>query len=275
MEIIKSNINLFIVWLNSLGWFANLITIGIPVSGIILFLLKKPRQWILKKIRKAKLSMQYHTIFEFIQRQGLENKSYISTKELNILILDDEPQNYPIEYLRNCKYKINHREEISLSNIDEILDFDLIILDITGIVKEDKLKGGFELLKRLRKEKPLGQAIIAASSKRFDLSVADFYEMADVKIKTPIEGIEMEEVLEQAMKLKFNVLELAKKLDHTIELVQNIPLRDTIMNEAILYLDNKGDSNFLSKKLEGVFQEKQKREFMDGIKSLGEQINHD
>lgn len=275
MEIIKSNINLFIVWLNSLGWFANLITIGIPVSGIILFLLKKPRQWILKKIRKAKLSMQYHTIFEFIQRQGLENKSYISTKELNILILDDEPQNYPIEYLRNCKYKINHREEISLSNIDEILDFDLIILDITGIVKEDKLKGGFELLKRLRKEKPLGQAIIAASSKRFDLSVADFYEMADVKIKTPIEGIEMEEVLEQAMKLKFNVLELAKKLDHTIELVQNIPLRDTIMNEAILYLDNKGDSNFLSKKLESVFQEKQKREFMDGIKSLGEQINHD
>ena len=275
MEIIKSNINLFIVWLNSLGWFANLITIGIPVSGIILFLLKKPRQWILKKIRKAKLSMQYHTIFEFIQRQGLENKSYISTKELNILILDDEPQNYPIEYLRNCKYKINHREEISLSNIDENLDFDLIILDITGIVKEDKLKGGFELLKRLRKEKPLGQAIIAASSKRFDLSVADFYEMADVKIKTPIEGIEMEEVLEQAMKLKFNVLELAKKLDHTIELVQNIPLRDTIMNEAILYLDNKGDSNFLSKKLESVFQEKQKREFMDGIKSLGEQINHD
>lgn len=275
MEIIKSNINLFIVWLNSLGWFANLITIGIPVSGIILFLLKKPRQWILKKIRKAKLSMQYHTIFEFIQRQGLENKLYISTKELNILILDDEPQNYPIEYLRNCKYKINHREEISLSNIDEILDFDLIILDITGIVKEDKLKGGFELLKRLRKEKPLGQAIIAASSKRFDLSVADFYEMADVKIKTPIEGIEMEEVLEQAMKLKFNVLELAKKLDHTIELVQNIPLRDTIMNEAILYLDNKGDSNFLSKKLESVFQEKQKREFMDGIKSLGEQINHD
>lgn len=275
MEIIKSNINLFIVWLNSLGWFANLITIGIPVSGIILFLLKKPRQWILKKIRKAKLSMQYHTIFEFIQRQGLENKSYISTKELNILILDDEPQNYPIEYLRNCKYKINHREEISLSNIDEILDFDLIILDITGIVKEDKQKGGFELLKRLRKEKPLGQAIIAASSKRFDLSVADFYEMADVKIKTPIEGIEMEEVLEQAMKLKFNVLELAKKLDHTIELVQNIPLRDTIMNEAILYLDNKGDYNLLSKKLESVFQEKQKREFMDGIKSLGEQINHD
>ena len=271
MEIIKSITD----WFNSLGWLANIITIGIPVSGIILFLLKKPRQWILKKIRKAKLSMQYHTIFEFIQRQGLENKSYISTKELNILILDDEPQNYPIEYLRNCKYKINHREEISLSNIDEILDFDLIILDITGIVKEDKLKGGFELLKRLRKEKPLGQAIIAASSKRFDLSVADFYEMADVKIKTPIEGIEMEEVLEQAMNLKYNVLELAKKLDHTIELVQNIPLRDTIMNEAILYLDNKGDSNFLSKKLESVFQEKQKREFMDGIKSLGKQINHD
>lgn len=272
MEIIKSITD----WFNSLGWLANIITIiGIPLTGIILFFLKKPCQWIFKKIRKAKLSMQYHTIFEFIQRQGLENKSYISTKELNILILDDEPQNYPIEYLRNCKYKINHRGEISLSNIDEILDFDLIILDITGIVKEDEKKGGFELLKRLRKEKPLGQAIIAASSKRFDLSVTDFYEMADVKIKTPIEGIEMEEVLEQAMKLKFNVLELAKKLDHIIELVQNIPLRDTIMNEAILYLDNNGDYNLLSKKLESVFQEKQKREFMDGIKSLGEQINHD
>lgn len=272
MEIIKSITD----WFSSLGWLANIITIiGIPLTGIILFFLKKPCQWIFKKIRKAKLSMQYHTIFEFIQRQGLENKSYISTKELNILILDDEPQNYPIEYLRNCKYKINHREEISLSNIDEILDFDLIILDITGIVKEDKKKGGFELLKRLRKEKPLGQAIIAASSKRFDLSVADFYEMADVKIKTPIEGIEMEEVLEQAMKLKFNVLELAKKLDHIIGLVQNIPLRDTIMNEAILYLDNNSDYNLLSKKIESVFQEKQKREFMDGIKSLGEQINHD
>ena len=272
MEIIKSITD----WFSSLGWLANMITIiGISVTGIILFLLKKPCQWILKKIRKTKLSMQYHTIFEFIQRQSLENKSYISTKKLNILILDDEPQNYPIEYLRNCKYRINHREEISLSNIDEILDFDLIILDITGIVKEDKQKGGFELLKRLRKEKPLGQAIIAASSKRFDLSVADFYEMADVKIKTPIDGIEMEEVLEQAMKLKFNVLELAKKLDHIIGLVQNIPLRDTIMNEAILYLYNNSNYNLLSKKIESVFQEKQKREFMDGIKSLGEQINHD
>jgi hypothetical protein len=274
MEIMKSIIDWF-KWFNSLGWLANIITIGIPIYGIILLLLKKPNKWILKKFIKAKLSMQYHTIFEFIQRQGLENKSYISAKELNILILDDEPQNYPIEYLRNCKYKINHIGEISLSNIDEILDFDLIILDITGIVKEDKQKGGFELLKRLRKEKPLGQAIIAASSKRFDLSVADFYEMADVKIKTPIEGIEMEEVLEQAMKLKFNVLELARKLDYAIENIKNIPQRDTIMNEAILYLDKKGDYNSLSKKLEHVFQEKDKKEFMGNIKSLGEQINHD
>ena len=150
--------------------------------------------------------------------------------------------------------------EISLSNIDEILDFDLIILDITGIVKEDKQKGGFELLKRLRKEKPLGQAIIAASSKRFDLSVADFYEMADVKIKTPIDGIEMEEVLEQAMKLKFNVLELAKKLDSAIdENIQNVSQRDTIIHEAILYLENKDNS--LSKEVEGVFQGRNKKEF--------------
>ena len=47
------------------------------------------------------------------------------------------------------------------------------------------------------------------------------------------------------------------------------------MNEAILYLDKKGDYNSLSKKLEHVFQEKDKKEFMGNIKSLGEQINHD
>ncbi|PJG82203.1 hypothetical protein [Caviibacterium pharyngocola] len=259
--------------INNLGWLSTLS--GIVGLGVMLLaLIKKPRIWICNKVRRVRTTIKYHSIYEFIQENGLDKKSFLNPKDLRILILDDEPQNYPIDYLKESKYDIESITKISLSKMDTISKYHIIILDITGIVEEDLKQGGFELLKRLRTSKPVGQAIIAASSKRFDISVADFYKLADLKIKTPIEPIEIEDILIEAAKLKFNTIDLAQQLDSILYKIPRSDIRKNITSNIILFLDKEISFETLKKKISSYDYEK-KEELLNIVESLNHQVNHE
>lgn len=261
-------------YLNSLGWISNIITIGTPLFIFFLFISKKPRKWIIRCFKKTKSSIIYHSIYEFIQKNFYTQKESIDPKDLKILILDDELGNYPLEYLNDSNYNIESKEKISLSKIDGLLKYHIIILDITGIVEEDLNQGGFELLKRLRKNKPYGQAIIAASSKRFDMSVAEFYKLADKKIKTPIESIEIEAVFNEVANLKFSINDISKYVDELISKVANQSLREKFTSLSILFLQNECSLTELQEKLSLHLHKDEISEFMFNIRSLKSQIEN-
>lgn len=259
-----------IYWFNSLGWIANIITISTPLS---IFILKKPRVWLAKKFKKKKVLMQYHCIYEFIQKEAYSQKGSVNPKDLKILILDDELEHYPIDYLKDSNYNIECKQKISLSKIDSLLKYNIIILDITGIVEEDLNKGGFELLKRLKERKPYGQAIIAASSKLFDMSVADFYKLADKKIKTPIDPIEIEAVFNEVVKLKFSINDIAKSLDELIQKEVDKNIKEEILSFSILFLQGEYSASEFKLKISPYLHGAILDEFIFNINSLIIQIN--
>ena len=261
-------------YLNSLGCISNIFTIGSPLFIFLLFVSKKPRNWIIRNFKKTKSSIRYHSIYEFIQKNFYTQKESINPKDLKILILDDELGNYPIEYLNDSNYNIDSKEKISLSKIDDLLKYHIIILDITGIVEEDLKQGGFELLKRLKHKKPYGQAIIAASSKRFDMSVADFYKLADKKIKTPIEAIEIEDVFDEVANLKFSINDISKYVDGLISKVTNQFLREEFTSLSILFLQNECSLAELQEKLSLHLHKDEINEFIFNIRSLKSQIEN-
>ncbi|MFA0524855.1 hypothetical protein AB4517_14840, partial [Vibrio sp. 10N.222.52.C3] len=106
-------------------------------------------------------------------------------------------------------------ESVSLANIEHLLSYNLLILDITNIVEEDPSKGGLTLLKKLKSRKP-DLLTIAASSKRYDPTLTEFFKLANDQIKTPIESEALENKIKKVIDGKYSPDVAAKNLDGII-----------------------------------------------------------
>ncbi|MGQ4500254.1 hypothetical protein ACUIA4_17945 [Vibrio parahaemolyticus] len=191
-----------------MGWLSNLLGIVIPLGtgGLILYKYLKNKNKN-KKAEHSDFSSMLSEIFK-----GCTSKIY---KTKSVAIVDDNPENYPIPYLNQSGYNITSIESVSLANIDHLLKYDLLILDITNIVVEDPKKGGLTLLKKLKSEKP-DILTIAASSKRYDPTLTEFFKLADDQIKTPIEPEALEEKIINVLNYKYCPIAAAKRLDDSI-----------------------------------------------------------
>lgn len=132
--------------------------------------------------------------------------------DLKVLVLDDEPDDYPFGQLRQLGYKVQERTSISLGEIDDLLTFDVILLDIRGVLNEDIKTGGLEILKRL-KRRQTSPYVIAVSSKGFDPTVAEFFMLANERLKKPVPAVEIESAISRAYEMAFSAVEAAKRID--------------------------------------------------------------
>jgi FixJ family two-component response regulator len=193
-----------------LGWMANLITV---ISGLLmLYTLIKVVFVFFKKTSKA--NNKFNNIYNYVKNKK-ECVSIEKLKDRKIAIIDDQPENYPISYLQKAGFNITSYTSVSLSDYRFINNYDLIFLDITNVVKEDSTKGGFELIKRVRSEMT-NVAIIGASSKRFDPTLTDFFQLADDKAKTPIDEKTCEELIIKTLKKHYSPLKTAEEIDKII-----------------------------------------------------------
>ena len=127
------------------------------------------------------------------------NRQFPAAKETlrnsRIAIVDDEPNSFPVDHLRAICGQVDVFQSISLANVDTLKAFDILFLDIAGVVPEDLRNGGIEILKRLRvggREEPL---IIAVSSKSFKLEINRFFSLADDVLDKPLKPALTEEAL--------------------------------------------------------------------------------
>lgn len=193
---------------SEMGWFANLLTIILSFVTLRTIIYN-----VYSKIRKFIITDRfYYSDFGSLISEKVNNWDPESLKSKKICIVDDNPENYPITYLKDSGFNIHDIQSLSLAEMDNLLKYDLLILDITGIVKEDPEQGGLELLRRL-KEKDKDLLTIAASSKRFDPTLTEFFKLSDAQIKTPIEGVELEKKLLDILNLNFCPNRIAKHLD--------------------------------------------------------------
>lgn len=214
-----------------LGWIANLMTIVlglITLGGLIMGL----KRW----LSKSYTARQSHADMSSFISSITEKLPDIKSKK--IVIVDDQPENYPIPYLQRSGFNITSITSVSLSNYRHLLDYDLIILDVTNIVEEDMKRGGLELMKRIKNENPQ-KPVISASSKTYDPTLTDFFKLSNKQIQTPINEQKIERVIIETLQESYSPASTAKDIDSFLTgkgLTQKQKAK--ILNAGFNYLEN-------------------------------------
>lgn len=128
-----------------------------------------------------------------------------------IAIVDDEIDDFPIQYLRSLDYKVSTFESISLDDVDKLISFDMIFLDVKGVVQEDLETGGAKLLKLIKKAKP-SVMVIAVSSGKYQLNLNSFFENSDDVLNKPIREENIERSISELIGSNIDIDTMAEKL---------------------------------------------------------------
>ncbi|MFH2139539.1 MAG: hypothetical protein ABII63_01955 [Pseudomonadota bacterium] len=192
---------------NSLGWLANLFGIVIPVVGIPSFFYG---------LYKYRMEIFGASSFEKLTKTQIEtnwNGPLSIRKIAEVAIVDDRPSDFPTNELQQAGYNVKTYKQVCLKDISRLAEYDVLFLDIHGIVKDDIDEGGLKLLPKLRDANPR-QKICAVSSKTFDPTATDFFKQADEVQKKPVNAQKCQDVIDTLALEKLGPITLATTLDN-------------------------------------------------------------
>jgi len=216
---------------NELGWLANAIEI---IVAILLFVNLLPRFFLY--VQRLKDPKSFASIRNYAEKK-VGDKNFIQNelKRVScIAVVDDEIEDFPVNYLRRAGFKIDTFKKISLTEVNRLENYDIVFLDIVGVVEEDWFRGGLELIKRIR-ELPVSPIVIAISGRKFDPTVSDFFKLADDTMRKPVKEVECEEEIEPFLR-KINLQSLREKLS-TLYLPNQSLAPDPMLTREILLLN--------------------------------------
>lgn len=211
---------------------ANFLQIG-GAAVACLLVVWRGGKWALERIQSNRLS----TISLWLAGKPLQVQS---AKSLRIAVVDDRPEDYPLEPLRRLGYSVAHIERLGLGDIPTLLSYHCVLLDINGVLVEDLKRGGLEILKRLKAAD--GPYVVAVSSRGFDITMSEFFMLADHRLKKPIPQAEVEGIIEGAYQAKYSAADAARRVDAVVSLGGSAA-RNTrkVLRKAIEFLDGKSD----------------------------------
>lgn len=202
MERLSSIYNGLKAWFNDAGWLSNALTIGASGLAIIAFGRKLYGRF-----------FGLSTFVDLIKVHVLPIWTPTCFKTLaEIAIVDDNPADFPIAELRKAGYRVRTYKYVSLNDLDELAIYDVVFLDIHGIVKDDIEEGGLKVLARLRAVNPR-QKICAVSSKRFDPTATAFFRQADDVQRKPMTARQCQDIIDVLAKEKLDPEPVAHALD--------------------------------------------------------------
>lgn len=148
--------------------------------------------------------------------------------------------------MQRSGFNITCITSVSLANYKHLLDYDLIILDVTNIVEEDMKRGGLELMKRIKNDNPR-KPVIAASSKSYDPTLTEYFKLSDKQIQTPIKDQKIEEAITETLEKIYSPKSKAREID---ELLTGKGLRQDqkakVLKFGFKYIDKKiGDMDLI------------------------------
>lgn len=178
---------------NNAGWLANafgiilpLLTIAAACVGYVKFFGKKSR-------------------IDSLYTKGFTT-SWTNEKAkqiVRIAIVDDQPLDFPVADLKKSGIKIEVFKQIKLSDISKVSAFDIVFLDMKGVVKDDPDYGGLKLIEQLRQLNKK-QRICAVSGQTFDPTATRFFKLADDHKKKPLTAQECKDVIDRFAKELFD-----------------------------------------------------------------------
>jgi len=194
-------------YLEGLSWAANLMAL-LPISGGAIWIYKKWGTIVAWFGRRKLVGVKDYMVMNV--------PNYIfDNKNVKIVVIDDNPDDFPLDYLRNTFGQITVFDKISLSETSRLIGNDLIFLDMMGVVKEDSRYGGLQLIKKI-KALPVPPIVVAVSGARFDPTASDYFKIADDALKKPLTEMKCEEVVLELVKDKMSPFKAADTIDSEI-----------------------------------------------------------
>lgn len=170
---------------NEAGWLANLLGIlgFLGTCAVVFYRFIRPR-------------LQPNNI-EAVVPKGFDTSWSPSMAKswARIAIVDDQPHDFPTAELKSDGYQVQVYRHAALSTNAQLAGYDIVFLDMKGIVKDDPELGGLKLIAELRKTNPK-QKICAVSSKTFDPTATEFFRQADDYKKKPLTAQECRSVID-------------------------------------------------------------------------------
>lgn len=140
-------------------------------------------------------------------------------KRIKIVVIDDNRDSFPIETMQDFGFTLEYWRIIDSNKFKRLEnnEFDIIILDIEGVVETSELgeKDGLDILKSL-KNKNNKQIIIAFSGSTYDVSKGEFWKITDDFLKKPINAFDTKEMLEEIILNNYSINNLINQLKQII-----------------------------------------------------------
>lgn len=213
---------------------ANFLQIGGVAVSFSLFAWRG-RKWISNRIK----SNRPNTVSLWVTGKPLQS---LSAKSLRIAVVDDVPDDYPLDSLRQLGYSVVHIPSLRLGDIPTLLAYQCVLLNIHGVLVEDQKRGGLEILKRLKAAN--GPYVVAVSSNGFDITLSEFFMLADQRLKKPIPQAEVEGIIESAYKSRYSAEEAARRVDSATSFGNSTTrISRVALRKAIEFIDGKGDED--------------------------------
>lgn len=179
-------INFIIDFGNKAGWASNIL--GLLVVPSTLFVTYRKRAVIMEFFKRHK----YNNIEDYVDQNIAK---FSDAQSLKIAIIDDEPDEFPVAYIRQRGHQVIEYNALSLADWSSLLIHDIVFLDMIGVIKEDATRGALELIKKL-KSAPVSPYVIAVSKATFDPTVTDYFKQADDVEKKPITEIKCDQLID-------------------------------------------------------------------------------
>lgn len=159
IEIISTVFTSTVTFGEKIGWLSNIIGLS-GIVGITFYL--------------------YRKIKPILTKQGdissfLKNKK---TRPWKIVILDDQPQYFPTDFLIKSGFDVTVIQKMSITEYKKLLAYDIALIDISGVVSEDMTHGGGRVIQNLSQEteRPL---IISISNNKFGVQFGNYTKYSD------------------------------------------------------------------------------------------------
>lgn len=228
----------------SISWLANIL--GLLGLSTPLFAIYKWRHRMINFFGLEK----YKNIKQFLSEKGIVQA--VDEKSIRIAILDDQPSDFPVEYIKNKGLNVSIYDTVSLANYKSLFDFDILFLDMKGLVKENPENGALELLKRL-KASVNSPYVVAVSKATFDPTVSSYFKMADDTAKKPIDEMKFDALWDEYISGEISIDENANIIDNELGGRQiSSKISKKAFGALFLYLDKVIDSERLKNKIDNL-----------------------
>lgn len=124
-----------------------------------------------------------------------------------VAIIDDQIDSFPVDFIRSLGFHVDTFTSISFADSLLIAKYDVVFLDVKGVIKEDLEEGGakfIKILKQARSHLP----IIAVSSGKFQPQFNDYFKACDVVLNKPISELRIKEELDHLKSMYFDMNKL-------------------------------------------------------------------